>query len=79
MMLTVHPAAVNGDWGKRAQPLARPLLNGARQLFRPTGKEIVMRTLMVLLTLALFTTALVGCRVEGEVGEDAHTSVPSPR
>ena len=38
-----------------------------------------MRTLMVLLTLALFTTALVGCRVEGEVGEDAHTSVPSPR
>ena len=50
----------------------------ARQLFRPTGKEIVMRTLIVMLTLAMFATALVGCRAEGEVG-DAHTNVVAPR
>jgi hypothetical protein len=50
----------------------------ARQLIRPTGKEIVMRLLMVLLTLALFSTALVGCKASGEVG-DTHTSVAAPR
>ncbi len=51
----------------------------ARQLFRPTGKEIVMRTLMVLLTLAMFTTAMVGCRAEGEIGDEASTSIAAPR
>jgi hypothetical protein len=38
-----------------------------------------MRTLMVLLTLAMFTTALVGCKASGEVGDDVQTSVPAPR
>ena len=38
-----------------------------------------MRTLMVLVTLALFTTALVGCKAEGEIGDDVRTSVPAPR
>ncbi len=46
-------------------------------LIRPTGKEIVMR-LLVLLTLAMFTTVLVGCRASGEVG-DTQTSVSAPR
>jgi hypothetical protein len=34
-----------------------------------------MRTLMVLLTLAMFGTALVGCRAEAEVDDDVQTSV----
>jgi hypothetical protein len=38
-----------------------------------------MRTFMVLLTLALFTTALVGCKAEGEIGDDVRTSVPAVR
>ena len=38
-----------------------------------------MRKLMVLVVLAMFTTALVGCRAEGEVGDDVRTSVPAPR
>ena len=38
-----------------------------------------MRTLMVLLALAMFTTALVGCKAEGEVGDDVSTSVAAPR
>ena len=38
-----------------------------------------MRTLMVLVTLALFTTALVGCRAEGEIGDEASTSIVAPR
>ncbi len=38
-----------------------------------------MRTLMVLVTLAIFTTALVGCRAEGEIGDDVRTSVPAAR
>jgi hypothetical protein len=37
-----------------------------------------MRLLMVLMTLALFTTALVGCKASGEVG-DTQTSVATPR
>ncbi len=37
-----------------------------------------MRTLMVLLTLALFGTALVGCRAEGEIG-DARAAVAPAR
>jgi len=38
-----------------------------------------MRTLMVLLALAMFTTAMVGCKAEGEIGDDVRTSVPAPR
>ncbi len=37
-----------------------------------------MRTFMVLMTLALFGTALVGCKAEGEIG-DTRTSVAAPR
>ncbi len=39
-MLTVYPGAVNGDWGKRAQQLARPLLDNSmqRQLNPPYGQ-----------------------------------------
>jgi hypothetical protein len=48
-----------------------------RQLFRPTGKEIAMRTLMVLVTLALFTTALVGCKASGEIGDTQTTVAPA--
>ena len=33
-----------------------------------------MRTLMVLLALAMFTTALVGCKAEGEVDPDGDVS-----
>jgi hypothetical protein len=36
------------------------------------------RILFVLLTLGLFTAAIAGCRVEGEVG-DAATSIPGAR
>jgi len=36
-----------------------------------------MRTLMVLVTLALFGTALVGCRAEGEVGDTQTTVAPA--
>jgi hypothetical protein len=34
---------------------------------------------MVLLTLAMFATAMVGCKAEGEIGDDVRTSVPAPR
>ena len=78
MMLTVHPAAVNGDWGKRAQQLARPLLDASATYSPETGKEIVMRLLIVLAMLAVFTTGLVGCKAEGEIG-DTQTSVGAPR
>lgn len=33
-----------------------------------------MRTLMVLVTLAMFATALVGCRAEGEIGEQTNVA-----
>jgi hypothetical protein len=49
------------------------------QLFRPTGKEIAMRLLMVLLTLALFGTALVGCKAGAEIDPDGHTTVAPAR
>ena len=38
-----------------------------------------MRTFMVLLALTLFTTTLVGCKAEGEIGDDVRTSVPAVR
>lgn len=78
MMLTVDPAAVNGD--RRVQACSAIGTAVARKhgnSFRPTGKEIVMRTLMVLVTLALFGTALVGCRAEGEVGDTQTTIAPA--
>ena len=36
-----------------------------------------MRKLMVLLTLALLGTALVGCRAEGELGDTQTTVAPA--
>ena len=51
----------------------------ARQLFRPRGKEIVMRLLMVLVTLAVFGTALVGCKASADVDPHGATSVAPAR
>lgn len=34
----------------------------------------MVRTLLTLSVLALFSMAVAGCRMEGEVGEDADTS-----
>ena len=38
-----------------------------------------MKTLLVLVTLAMFGTALVGCRAEGEIDDDMMTNVGSMR
>ena len=79
MMLTVHPAAVNGDWGQACPAIGMAVARTLVQLFRPTGKEIAMRLLMVLLTLALFGTTLVGCKAGAEIDPDGHTTVAPAR
>jgi hypothetical protein len=46
---------------------------------RPQGKEIDMRTMLMIAVLAVFGTALLGgCRAEGEVG-DVSSPVVAPR
>ena len=46
-------------------------------LFR---KEIIMKKfLFTLLVLGMSCVALVGCKAEGEIGDDVHTSIPAPR
>jgi hypothetical protein len=78
MMLTVHPAAVNGDRVQACPSVAQALHDGLGNFICPPGKEIVMRLLIVLCTLAVFATALVGCKAEGEIG-DTQTSVNPAR
>ncbi len=77
MMLTAHPAPVN-----RCERGSVPIYwhgrcSGVNQLICPPGKEIVMRTLMVLMTVAMLGTALVGCRASGELGDTQTTVAPA--
>ena len=37
------------------------------------------KALFTLLVLGMSCVALVGCKAEGEIGDDVHTSVTSPR
>ena len=37
------------------------------------------KVLFTLLVLGLSSIALVGCKAEGEIGDDVHTSVTAPR
>ena len=38
-----------------------------------------MRIALVLVTLAMFSAALVGCKAEGEIDDEVRTSIVSPR
>jgi len=51
-----------------------------RELGLVHQKEKSMKKfLFTLLVLGVSTIALVGCKAEGEVGDDVHTSVPALR
>ena len=42
-------------------------------------EKVMKKVLFTLLVLGLSSIALIGCKAEGEIGDDVHTSVPAPR
>ena len=69
--------------GMRSLRLSPPAAQRLHQPGRPfyalhPGKEIVMRIVFTIAALALFCTALVGCRAEGEIG-DTSSTISNPR
>jgi hypothetical protein len=47
---------------------------------RPKGKEIVMRLFAILAVLMVMGTSLLGCKAEGEVGDnDMNSNIVAPR